>query len=523
MENNMIEKYGVPGRVVVGNPKDLTNFKMTDYNNLRRIAAIRPDIIEGLYKHFAFRTGMITELLMYTGKNYDKSVAKFKADNYNKGLAEWTKNFKMLSNIEFSWMSPAPDGFVYRVTTPPQFDVDDTVGRYHREFYFNVNKQLGDKDDIWMLADGNTQIILTKAPEPQADGTLRVRARLLTPEGGYGMAIPKRLLERGAELGPKYNLKPEASEHGSKGRVAFGEWHRGWMSTMRWEWNITGHAAHVKVDKTPMSIVYTNDRGEIEQYWTETWRYNMMKRAYIDSDNQLFWGMAYTDNDGRFVKDERGYRYYSGLGIYHQANRRLKREYTRLDDFTVIDDLMIGMKYDAIENNEDVVAVVCGGIRFRTEFDKLIRNEFKGSPEVLYFDGQGNYQAGGTGNNMMGLRSNFRYYETPVGKFIVSECDYFDRKEHPSLYTREGHREESYRGIILNFSKMRGGSDAMTMVTLNGRQNVMGRVAGMSNPGPGGVLTTTADVEGEHLLTSQGIALHNPNCLAELKLARGRR
>ena len=63
-----IEKFGVPSRVVVGNPRDLTNFKMTDYNNLRNIAAVRPDVIQGLFKHFSERTGMITELLYYMGK-----------------------------------------------------------------------------------------------------------------------------------------------------------------------------------------------------------------------------------------------------------------------------------------------------------------------------------------------------------------------------------------------------------------------------------------------------------------------
>jgi len=519
-----IEKFGVPGRVVVGNPRDLTNFKMTDYNNLRNIAAVRPDVLQGLFKHFSERTGMITELLYYMGKSYDPTVDSFKTKNFNTQKSAWAKNFKMINNLEYAWCSPAPAGWVYRVTTAPTFDVDGTVGRFHREFYFNVNKQLGDKDDVLMLADGTTQIIITKTPEPQPDGTLRIRAKLLTREGEWGQAIPQRLLEQNQEISaPLYNMKPEGSEHGSKSRVAFGEWHRGWMTTMRWEWNITGHAAHVKTDKSPLGIVYTNDRGEIESYWTETWRYQMLKNAYEHMDNQLFWGMAYTDNEGRFQKDERGYRYYSGMGIYHQANRRLKREYIRMNDFTILNDLIKGMYHDALETGVKPEIFLCAGLELRTDIDKLIRNEFKGSPEILYFDGKGNYQAGGTGNDMMGIRSNFRYYETPAGKIIISDCPYFDRKGMPSLITTEGNREQSHRGILINLAQMRGGSDAMTMVTLQGRQNVMGKVHGMSDPGPGGALTTTADVQGEHMLTMQGIALHNPNCMAELKLARGRR
>lgn len=524
MSLNMIDKFGVPGRVIVGNPKDLTNFRMIDLNDLRNASLIKPDILPNMQKHFATQTGMITELLSYMNSTYDKNVAKFKEKNYGMAQPAWNKNFKMLGTREFAWMTPAPDGFVYRVTTAPTLAGDGTVGRNGAEFIFSVNKQLGTKDDVWLLKDGTTQIILTGFPEPMSDGTLRVRARMLAAPGMHSSAIPGYLLEKNSEIGPSYNLKPEASEHGSHTRVSFGEWHKGHMSTMRWEWNITGHAAHQKVNKDRIAIMMMNERGNVETYWTEVWRYNMMKMAYQQQDNQMFWGLAYTDDEGRFIKDPQGYRYYSGLGLYHQANRRMKREYTKLNDFTLIDDIQTGLYHDALEAGTDVVTLVCGGIEFRKDFDKLIRNEFKGAPEVLYWDGKGNYQIGqGSGSQTMGLKSNFTYYETPVGKFIVSGCNYFDRKSHPTDYTTEGRREQSYRGILMNISKMTGGEDMMTMVTLAGRQNVMGKVHGMSNPGPGGALTTVRDVEGEHLLHEQGVALRNPNCMAELNLARNRR
>jgi len=519
MSNN-IERYGIPGRIVPGLQRDFTNFRMTDLNNLRNASLTRPDIIEGLHKYFTESTGMVSELLMYTNKSYDKNVAKFKKEKYGEQMPSWQKNFKMLNNYEFAWQSPAPTGWVYQVTKAPTF-VNDVVGFNHADFIFEANKQLGDKDDVMMLADGITQIILKKTPEPLPDGTIRFRASLFGQET-FSKAIPRRLLEKGVEFTRVYNLKPEASEHGSKGRVSFGEWNRGWLSTMRWEWNITGHAAHVMANKTPQNFCFTLPNGKVEQYWTETWRMEMMKRAYIEQDNQLFWGMDHTTKDGGFYKDERGYKYWSGKGIYHQANRRLKREYTDLDDFTIIDDIMSGMYHDSLNTGRNVEIVVFGGLRLRTAFDKLLRNEFKGAPEILYFDGVGNYNSTGSGN-IMGIKSNFTYYETPVGKFIMSDCDYFDRTSHPSLFTREGVREQSYRGIFMNISDMIGGEKAMTLVSLANRQNVSGKVSGMSNPGAGGTLSTTADVEGEHLLTSQGIAVTNPNFLGELSLARGRR
>jgi sulfur relay (sulfurtransferase) DsrF/TusC family protein len=527
MANGMIDRYGIPGRVVPGQPKELLNWKMTDANNLRHIVGTRPDVIQGMYKHFAENTGMVTELMQHMrGKSYDADAEKYKKGKGRTNSFEaMQKKFKIMNNMEYAWKTPAPSGFVYRVVESPTFDADSTVGRNGARFQFVINKQLADQDDVFMLADGTTQIIVTQPPTALPDGNLRITARMLFQEGGAGRAIPQRLLERNVELSRIYNIKSEASQHGSKSRVSFGEWQRGWMTTMRWEWNITGHAAHLKMDNTPMMLVYTKENGEVEPYWTETWRYNMMKMSYEQMDNQMFWGLPYIDNQGRFQKNAEGYRYWSGTGIYHQANRRLKREYTRLDSFDVIDDILLGLYYDGLENNQDTEIMVCGGIEFRRQFDQLLRNEFSARPEVLFFDGLGNYHTGDKGKEkgVMGIRSNFTYYETPVGKFIVSKCNYFDRKSHPTLLTAEGRNEQSHRAIMFNISKMIGGNEAMTMVTLSGRQNVLGRIAGMSNPGPGGFLTTARDVEGEHMLTMQGVALHNPNCMGELKLARGRR
>lgn len=522
----LAQKYGVPGRVVPGNIRDISNFEMTTLNHLRTIGSTRPDVIAGLYMHFSENTGMLSEIMQYMkGGMYDPTMDKFLKKNKmeNPRMANFSKNFKKLNNIEYAWCSPAPSGWLYRVVTPPTPDGNGLVGTNGQHFTFVVNKALGDKDDVWMLADATTQIILTAQPERLADGNLRVRARLLFNQGEASKGIlVSRLLSRNSEIKRIYNLKPEGSEHGSKGRVSFGEWHRGWMSTMRWEWNITGHAAHVKKDKTPMALHYTTYDGRGETYWVETWRYQMMKMAYEHMDNHMFWGMPYLDTNGGFMKDHRGMRYWSGAGLYFQANRRLKREYARLNDFSIIDSMMEGLYYDSIEANQDLTMLVVGGVKFRQEFDKLLRNEFRASPEVLFFDGLGNFHTDSSKKEkgIMGLRSNFQYYETPVGKFVVSRCNYFDRKSHPTLYTLDGAREQSHRALIINISKLIGGQAPFTMVSLNGRQNVLGRVAGMSNPGPDNVLTTTADVEGEHMLHQQGLALHNPNILAELKLAR---
>lgn len=525
--NSLATTFGIPGRVVTGQPTELINQPMTTENQLRNIGARRPDVIQGMFKHFAEHTGMISELLQHlSGSSYDPTAEKVKSERGMKADFEsFKKKFKIMNNMEFAWKSPSPEGYVYTVLEAPVFDGDDTVGRNLAEFSFVLNRKLADHEDVFGLADGTTQIVLTRPPEELTRG-IRVWARLLVNKGADAAkrAIPMDLLSFGAELERKYNIKGEASQHGSKSRITFGEWHRGFMTCMRWEWNITGHAAHIKnQDNTPMKLIYTTHDGKVEMYWTEKWRYQTMKEAYMQMDEQLFWGLPWLDKNGNFAKDARGYRYYSGTGIYHQANRRLKREYTRLDSFDIIDDLMEGLYYDAIENDGEVCLLCMGGVQWRKAFDKLMRNEFSARPEVLFWDGYGNFHTASEGKakGVMGIRSNFTYYETSVGKFIVSKMSYFDRKARATRYTQKGKREQSYRAIIMNLGNIMGGNHPMTMVTLQGRQNVLGRIAGMSNPGPGNLLTTPVDIEGEHMLTMQGVALHNPNCLAELKPARG--
>jgi hypothetical protein len=270
-----------------------------------------------------------------------------------------------------------------------------------------------------------------------------------------------------------------------------------------------------------MWLVYTDNDGKMHPYWCDVKRYEMMRNAYMQLDEQIFWGMANINPDSSFRTNEKGHKYYSGDGIYHQCNRRLRHQYNTLD-LGIFDTQAESMYYDTAEGKPTLVYF--GGIKFRNAFTQLIYKNFSQEPSVIYFDGTGNFRAGaGKGDNKLtGIRTVFNYYETSFAKIIISGSNYFDRRTQPTLYTQQGEREQSYRAVVLNISKNLRGESPISFMTLAGRQSVIASLPGMSKPGAGGIIATPVDMEAEHMLTECGVAVHNPNILGELRLAKAR-
>jgi len=490
MQNGNIglsDPTAIPNRIIPGGPDELINQPMTQYNDLRNVLLVKPHILDSVARHFTENTGLISELLYYTQKNTTKVIGD--NDKMQHG-GRIMKNVKTISNHEFAWRIAAPMNWVYRIAedvVPPAGG--SKIGLGGQPFYMVLSKQIGEQDDVIMLADGTTQVIITAPPKMLGDGNMRVRVQLLVSEGATGAYVPQYLLQKGKECKCMYNIKPEASEHGSKTRVPFGDWAKNYMTTQRWEWNSTGLAAASGIDpNAKMQMCYYNgEKKQLEKYWIPMLDYHMMKESYRMVDNQLFWAKKNINTDGKFRKDSKGRTYWSGTGVYYQMNRRLKRQYNRLNDFTMIDDIMYSMRFDSQSTtHRKPVILALPGTEFRLQFDRLIRNEFKLSPEVLYFDGKGGYQkessVASLHGHVRGIRSNFNYYETPSATFLVSQSNYFDSRSLPTQYDVNGRSEQSKRAIMVNITPTIGGQDMMSMVSLAGRQNVIGRVNGMSSP-----------------------------------------
>lgn len=496
----------IPGKITPGLTKEIVNQPMNQYNDLRNAMLVHPEVLDATAIHFAEQQGMISSLLAHFGNYYSPSSAMAKGNQY---YAMMQKQFKFIGNHEFAWRGAAPRGFVYQFTRDAEgvLDANGLLGTGGRDFFVYIDRKLVDQDDVFRLGDGETQIMAIRAPigtDRLVDGRseMKCRCRLMIENPNQG--LDPILVSKNMECERVYNIKPEASEHGSKIRVPFGDWFKNYMTTMRWEWNVTGHVAHSKTDTK--WVVYTGNDGKIFPYWIPVLDYEMMMTAQESCENFLWNGKKAINPDGSFLRDGRGREYISGDGAYTQCNKKLRFPYNNLTvDF--VESAMETFKMDSINIVDRPRYVIKGGVKFRVQFDKMLRQIFNADPEVFYF-----YE-----NGVQKVKSNFTVLETPLGEFYLESADYLDSKYHPSFRDEFGNRYQSYRGFIVNISQFTGGRKMMQLVSRAGRQHVTGEIVGMSNVGnrSSSTLTTTADVQGKHLLKELGIAVMNPNCLGE--------
>lgn len=485
----------VPGKIYPGVSEELTNMKMTEYNDLRNIMSAKPEILGAYSILHREQSGMITEILHHLNCEYTPGSSK-------PGTARMEKNIKLIGNHEYAWKLQNPAGYTYRFTRPAEGPGHETgLGVDGTEFFVYVDRAPVDQDDVFELADNNTHIFVVTPPAQQPEGDFKLRVKLLAEFSEQ--TVKPFLLAKGMETCYAYNIKAEASEHGSRVRTSFGSWMKNYMTTMRFEWDMTGHAAHTRNDS--QWLVYTNpETKKLEPYWMPIWDYQMGLLAERSVNHFLFNGKKAQTPEGRWMADRRGKLYYSGDGLYTQCSRKMRIAYNNLGEHH-IEAMMKALKLDSIEIVGKPKYIVLAGLEFRLMFDKLFRNIFKVEPHPLFH----------ATNGQMGFKSNFVSYSSPLGEFYVLDADFFDSKYNASYTDDLGSRLSSYRAIVVNVSELIGGQKACMLVSRAGRQNVTGRVAGMSNPGPDGVLTTTADIEGKHLLKEIGIASLNPYILGE--------
>jgi len=514
----------IPGQVYPGQEKYMGgNVKYANLNYIKKVGLTHPEVLDGLYAHFSMQMGLLSCLLHYTDSSYSHSTAMKMAANGVKsggGRTPWEKKLKYLDGYEYQWQVDTPEGWVYTIKEAPIEDPNNpgTVGANDSEFSLVIDRRLVDKDDVLMLADGITQIIVTREPqEVSGMQNTRITCRLLPTKGLPQERIPLFKLAKGQEMERKYNIKPESSDTGSRTQFKRSEWYRGHMTTMRLQYSLSGHVKRTKIKKKP--YIYNGPNGKQMQFWMTEMDEAMFRERVRIMDEQMFWGKPNINADGSFRRDAQGRVYYSGTGIYHQSNRQLRTPYQNLNDFTIIDRIGKSLYRDHVNTGNPEVKptiLVLGGIEFRTDFDKLIRNEFSLSPEVLFFDGKGQFFGGGApkgDTKVTGIRSQFNYYETPSATFVVSNCDYFDSKYRPRNLTANGESIHSKRAMLCNITRNIGGQLPISMLSVNGA-NSQGEISSIANSS--GQFSSPVDAIDKHEIMAQGVAVHNPNFLAEM-------
>jgi hypothetical protein len=493
----------LPGHITPGKPKRFSNVKMTQYNDLVQAAMTKPHIIDAVQKHFSYKKGMLSELFTHMGKTYNPNAMK------DSGIGEMQKNilkenFMMIDNYRFAFKVATPNEKQYRFTrnaTPS----DPYLGKGGKLFNVWINSPTINKDDVLLLEDLNSQLLVVNVNNRGPKDT-KLTVRLLILNASH--SIPAGMVSKGSECMRYNNIKPERSTHGSRFDLSAGDMSEEYMTTQRFETDFTGHAAAMLRKQCTWFHYVSPDGKEEGVYWIDQFRYLMIQKSWEFIENQLWNGVAARNADGSFYRDPvTGNQYISGNGIYTQCNGKLRKGYNKLT-MQLIEDIALEIRKDSIGVVDGKPTLLwMGGLQATSEFSKLLANEFNLDPLVFYYD---------TPYGTQGKKSHFTEYDTPIAKIIMSPTTILDQKHVPSAYLPDGTRAQSHRAFLLNISELEGGMDNITLVSMPKRDMIEGRVAGMSNPGQDGVLSTTEDSEGYHLLRTAGVAVRNPNCMAEL-------
>lgn len=492
----------VPNMIVPGRPPTLKNNKVTEYNDLTRAGLEKPQMLHAMAKHLSYECGMLSQILMYTGREFNENMLSSQMLSAEK-MAILRNNFQMLDNYRFMFSVGSPKHKMITFVKDPSVN-DILIGKSGLPFKVYINDVHVDKDDVILLSDLRTNLMIIAQPIRHATYTeLTVRLNFLNTNH----AVHRSLVSKGSFAKRSTNYKSERSTFGSRFEMSSNDMAMGYMSTSRFQTDQSGHASVVK--NNIQWFTYMFEDGNVGTYHIDMWKYNMLKQSWKFIENQLFTGVAPKNLDGTPYKDAiSGKEYIAGDGMLAQCRGMLRKAYNNMS-LGLFEDLTYELKKDSIGNVAgDPEYVFLGGMRAVMEFTKMISKELGGtySPGAFYYES----------NGIRGYRSKFNVLELPFGKVYIANTDYFDQKWMPQQYMSNGYNLNSYRAYLLNISKTQGGQENVSLVTIPGRDMVQGRVAGMSNPGPGGLLSTTEDVEGEHLMRTAGIAVHNPNCLAEI-------
>ncbi|MFK7946413.1 MAG: hypothetical protein AB8G11_02395 [Saprospiraceae bacterium] len=493
----------VPGMIVPGRPSRLKNDKVTEYNDLTRAGLERPQMLQAMAKHLSYECGMLSQILMYTGREFNERMLSSKMLGAEK-LAILRNNFQFIDSYRFMFNVGSPKHKMITFVKDPSVN-DIFVGKLGKPFKVYINDVHVDKDDVILLSDLRSNLMIISQPVRHAKHT-ELTVRLNFANNNH--AVHRTLVSKGAFAKRSTNYKTERSTHGSRFEMSSNDMAMGSMSTHRFQTDQSGHASVVKNNIEWFSYMFED--GTVGTYWIDIWKYKMLKESWKFIENQLFTGVAPRNPDGSFYADaQTGKKFIAGDGMLHQCRSMLRKAYNNMS-LGLFEDLAYELKKDSIGNIDgDLEFVFLGGMKAVMAFTKMVKKELGGtySPNAFYYtDAYGNE----------GYKSKFNVLELPFAKIYIAQTDYFDQKWMPTQTMANGDNLNSHRAYLLNISRMQGGEENVSLVTIPGRDMIQGRVAGMANPGNNGVLSTTEDVEGHHLMRTAGIAVHNPNCLAEI-------
>lgn len=418
------------------------------------------------------------------------------------GLSTSTDTFRVMGNRKVQW---AIDGNPMRKAKVVTDVVGNQPGLGNAEFQIVLDIDWFGLNDDLILSDLRTTLhVNDKKNTGHRQWTYWVKINT----NSSATYVDPTLLAAGQEVGYCHTSYPELSEDATE-KHTFNEWHVNYCGIQRSKTTISGSAAHTRL------LLEHNG----QKYWDTRANLQMMKRWAWQVENQLLFARTTMSADGQcFVQDRDGRDIVMGDGIFAQGDPSMKYTYNNL---TSKDLEIILRDLQAAQTDSGMleVGMICG-TEFFLDFQRLMTDIFRESPQVFF--------VGGDGTSGSGVRTNFSFYQIGDMRINVIHSRALDSIYRPIAYDSQGRSQTSGSAYFVSLGNTVAGEPNIVPYTIgneNGDRRFVKRVVnGMVGAGAkaGSDMLASSPIDGkqDHILSELGIIVRNPFSIMELRKAR---
>ena len=456
---------------------------------LTNLGVVRPEIMMNALDIWSKRETAFGSFLGQSGLTF-------------KDLTKDVGTFRVMGNRQVKWML---NGHSFRKGAILEQVSGGTPGIGNAEFTVIVDTDyFGINDDLWLSDNLTTLHVMDKRPVGHRKFAYDVK---LNTNSSTTYADPT-LLAPGSEIGLLHTSYPEASEDATE-RYTQGEWHTNFCGIQRAKVTITGSAAHTRI--------MLEHNGQ--KLWDTRANLEMMKRWGMQIEHQLLFARSTMDENGRcYVQDRLGRDIVMGDGVLAQGDRGLKYSYNQLTS-RMLENLLRDLQNMQTSSGNLRVALVCG-MEFFLDFQRLMTDVFRESPQVFY--------VGGDGSKGSGVKTNFRFFQLGDMELFVFHSQTLDGPYHPNEYDQFGRPRLSGSAYAVSLGNTVGGDPNIIPFTIgneNGDRRFVRRVVnGMAGAGAKAgsdlLASSPVDARQDHILSEIGVIVQNPYCIAEVRKSR---
>lgn len=502
-----VQQPGLKLTLPSGNPG------IQDLLSLEQVGLVKPEIFNIVSNWYIEHTNPLTRLIMHFGGKMDLS-----SGTMNKGgagmddMQDWqafqsyvSQNVKKIDKHQFAYNVPTVSGIM------PYFTRDaigerNAAGNFIGEITVFVSTDKIGVDETIALANFpfQTMLFVTRV-EPMAGVTASgIRETKLTCRiSTVAQSVSPALVAANQQFGYGYNIAPEGSTKGAKPKPQNGgaNWVTNYITTMRYETGISGHAHNTRLDQKVFDYVCKD--GNKYTFYIDYQRDLKYRQRVADMAQYILTAQRFSST-GEFFEESTNKRYFSGDGILSLTNPKLRRAIrgSVLDWIERQSEIMLRDDPNASTLRRAKYIITCP-MNIANRVSQELGRTFNLNPEPLYFEEGGN----------RGVNAAFNAYRSASADYIFVGHNLFNSRNMPQFVGANGTNISNNSIYMMNASTYETGTPNF-MLLQNREMIIDAKLQGMADAKSGQTISHSIDTIEYHDLLSLGVAVPNPNFLS---------